>query len=181
MSPRKSARPAYEPFEFTSGSPEDTAAIGQGLGRLLQPGDVVALEGELGSGKTTMVQGVAEGLGRNPQQVKSPTFVLVREYPGEPPLVHIDGYRLEGAVSAAWLDLELYLGPTKITLIEWADRFPDLLPEDRVTVAFAHVSANRRRMTFRASGARSGAMVDALRAQQPAPAAAAPEPQPEAD
>ena len=88
-------------LEFTSGSVEETQAFGERLGRVLQPGDVVALYGELGSGKTTLIQGMARGLGRDPDSIKSPTFVLMREYPGEIPLVHVDGYRLEGPPAVA--------------------------------------------------------------------------------
>src|SRR3990167_3938844 len=82
--------------ELVSGSVEETQAVGERLGRWLRAGDVVALRGELGSGKTTLVQGIARGLEREPGSIKSPTFVLMREYPGEVPLIHVDGYRLSG-------------------------------------------------------------------------------------
>ena len=132
--------------EFTSGSSEETQAFGQRLGRALRSGDVVALYGELGSGKTTLIQGIAKGLGRAPETIKSPTFVLMREYPGEVPLVHVDGYRLKGPPAVAWLDVELILSSYTITVIEWAERFAGLLPDDHVQVHLSHVSANRRRI-----------------------------------
>ena len=137
-----------------SGSVEETQAFGERLGRLLRAGDVVALRGELGSGKTTFVQGIAQGMGISPQLVKSPTFVIEREYAGPVPLIHIDGYRLESAPSIAWLDLDLMFSPQKITVIEWAERFEGLLPEDAITLRLEHVSVNRRRITVSATGQR---------------------------
>ena len=149
--------------EITSGSVEETQALGECLGGALQPGDVVALSGELGSGKTTFIQGLARGLGLDPQAVKSPTFVLMREYPGETPLVHVDGYRLEGPPSVSWLDLDLIFSPRKVTVIEWAERFGPLLPEPHLAVQLSHVSANRRRLNFVLSGPRADALAERLR------------------
>lgn len=143
-------------LEMVSGTVEETQAFGERLGRLLQPGDVVALFGELGSGKTTLIQGIARGLNRAPRAIKSPTFVLLREYPGTVPLIHIDGYRLEGATAVAWLDLELIFSPLKITVIEWAERFAGALPDHRMEVRLSHVSANRRRISFLRSSPRAG-------------------------
>jgi tRNA threonylcarbamoyladenosine biosynthesis protein TsaE len=142
-----------------SGSLEETQAFGEALGRLLQPGDVVALQGELGSGKTTLIQGLARGMGLAPEAVKSPTFVLMREYPGPTPLIHIDGYRLDSAPQAAWLDLELLFSPHKVTVIEWAERFGDVLPEERIMLELSHISANRRRVSLAASSARGADLI----------------------
>jgi len=153
-------------LELVTGSVEETQALGERLGRLLQAGDVVALRGELGSGKTTLIQGIARGLGRDPASVKSPTFVLMREYPGEVPLVHVDGYRLEGALDASWLDPELIFSPHKITVIEWAERFTNLLPEEIVDVQLAHVSTNRRRLVLSAVGARGQDLLAQLRKER---------------
>ena len=149
-------------MEFTSGSVEDTQAFGERLGRLLQPGDVVALFGELGSGKTTLIQGIAHGLGRNPTTIKSPTFVLLREYPGAVPLIHIDGYRLDGAAAVSWLDLDLIFSPHKITLIEWAERFAGVLPDHHVDVRLSHVSTNRRRVLMAPSSPRTVELITQL-------------------
>ncbi|MDP3703616.1 MAG: tRNA (adenosine(37)-N6)-threonylcarbamoyltransferase complex ATPase subunit type 1 TsaE [Candidatus Omnitrophota bacterium] len=149
-------------LEIVTSSIEETQALGERLGRVLRAGDVVALHGELGSGKTTLIQGIARGLGREPESIKSPTFVLMREHPGDVPLIHIDGYRLEGAPSVSWLDLDLIFSPRKITLIEWAERFAGLLPDDTLTVRLAHVSTNRRRFTVQSAGSRSQAIVAAL-------------------
>lgn len=149
-------------FEVTSSSVEETQAFGEQVGQLLRPGDVVALSGELGSGKTTLIQGIARGLGYDPETIKSPTFVLMREHPGEVPLVHIDGYRLEGAPAASWLDMELIFSPHKITLIEWAERFAQLLPETPIEVRLSHVSTNRRRIALVASSERAAELIRAL-------------------
>ena len=154
--------------EFTSGSIEETQALGERVGRALRAGDVVALFGELGSGKTTFIQGLARGLGRDPEKIKSPTFVLLREYPGDVPLVHIDGYRLDGAPAVSWLDLDLIFAPHKITVIEWAERFAGLLPEDHLQVHLAHLSTNRRRLVLRAPGGRSAELVAQMQPHQKA-------------
>lgn len=146
----------------TTNSVEETQAIGEQLGRALRPGDVVALRGELGSGKTTLIQGIARGLGREPETVKSPTFVLLREHPGDVPLIHIDGYRLEGPPAVSWLDVDLIFSPHKITLIEWAERFAGLLPDDVLNIQLTHVSTNRRRLALHSTGPRSQAMLAAL-------------------
>ena len=162
-------------IEFTSGSVEETQAFGERLGQALRAGDVVALFGELGSGKTTLIQGLAKGLGRDPDTIKSPTFVLMREYPpgpsvtgagagGEVPLVHIDGYRLEGAPAVAWLDVELIFSPHKITVIEWAERFGDLLPEDCFQIHLSHISTNRRRIKLVSSSPRGQEVFSQLQA-----------------
>ena len=146
-------------IEVVSGSVEETQALGERIGRLLRAGDVVALHGELGSGKTTLIQGIARGLGRDPDTVKSPTFVLMREYPGEVPLVHIDGYRLEGAPAVSWLDVDLIFSPHKITLIEWAERFADLLPEYHIELRLTHKTTNRRAITAIGHGSRSAQLI----------------------
>ena len=159
----KKTRDVSSELEFPSASVEETQAFGERIGAALRPGDVVALFGELGSGKTTLIQGIAKGLGRDPQTIKSPTFVLMREYPGEIPLVHIDGYRLEGPASVAWLDVEFIFAPHKITLIEWAERFAGLLPSDYLELRLAHKSAHRRSIRALEHGLRSTQLVEALR------------------
>lgn len=149
-------------FELLSSSVEETHAFGERLGQALQAGDIVALHGELGSGKTTLIQGIARGTGRDPDAVRSPTFVLMREYPGEIPLVHIDGYRLEGAPAVAWLDTDFIFSPGKVTLIEWAERFEGLLPEQAVSIHVSHVSVNRRRFVVASDSARAAEVISQL-------------------
>ncbi|MBI4343886.1 MAG: tRNA (adenosine(37)-N6)-threonylcarbamoyltransferase complex ATPase subunit type 1 TsaE [Candidatus Omnitrophica bacterium] len=160
---RPSSPAASGTFELTTASSEETQAFGERLGKLLQAGDVLALRGDLGSGKTTLIQGLAKGLGLGPDAVKSPTFVLMREYPGPTPLIHVDGYRLEGAPAAAWLDVDWLFSPGKITVVEWAERFEGLLPPQMLQLRLSHVSANRRRITVAPSGTRAADVLERLR------------------
>jgi tRNA threonylcarbamoyladenosine biosynthesis protein TsaE len=122
---------------FVSSSPQQTAAFGRALAVEARPGDVWALTGDLGAGKTHFVQGVAAGLGSN-AAVTSPTFSLLHEYPGgRLPLFHFDFYRLRGASEALALGLDEYLAAGGLTVIEWAGKFPDLLPAATVWLDFA--------------------------------------------
>jgi tRNA threonylcarbamoyladenosine biosynthesis protein TsaE len=143
-----SSQSASSIFELTTKTVEETQQFGERLGSLLSAGDVVALIGELGSGKTTCIQGIAKGLGVDPGVVKSPTFVLLRDYAGERVgMIHVDGYRLEGEAQAVWLDVEWIFSTRKVTVIEWADRVAGCLPEDYVELRFAHKTTNQRTIT----------------------------------
>jgi len=154
--------PRPRTLELTSRSVEETQQLGARLGERLAAGDVVGLMGELGSGKTTFIQGLAKGLGIDPAQVKSPTFIVMREYPGRVPLIHMDGYRLEGQQAVVWLDLEWVFSPKKVTVIEWADRVSGCLPEDYLEIHFAHKRTNLRGLRAIAHGPRSAQLIDAL-------------------
>ena len=158
----RSSQKASNIFELISRSVEETHQLGERLGELLAQGDVVGLVGELGSGKTTFVQGMAKGLGIDPGGVKSPTFILLREYQGRLPLIHIDGYRLEGAASAVWLDLEWVFSPKKVTVIEWADRFSGCLPEDYLEIYLTHRTTNQRTIAAIGHGPRAQQLAAAL-------------------
>jgi tRNA threonylcarbamoyladenosine biosynthesis protein TsaE len=141
-------------FEYLSPSPEQTRRLGQRLGALLQPGDVVCLQGELGVGKTTFVQGLAQGWG-SLDAVSSPTFVLVNLYRradgGQ--LFHFDTYRLDSAPEAEELDLDAMLqqGPL---VIEWPERMANVLPAERLWIALEYVDDARRSLYFRPQGGR---------------------------
>ncbi len=128
-----------------------TQQLGRELAGLLRPGDVVALYGELGTGKTCLVRGLAAGLGIDERWVASPSFTLINEYPGNPPLFHLDGYRLNRPEEVASLGLEEYLDGPGITVIEWAERFPDL-PEDRWEIRLTFIDADRRKVTIEGRG-----------------------------
>ncbi len=155
-----------------SDSLDATHQIGRRLGAVLAVGDVIALVGPLGSGKTTLVRGVAEGAGvADPRDVNSPTFVIANEYEAlqDPSgsaaplrLFHIDAYRLRhaGDLEALGFDEMLKWGPV---LIEWADRVEDLLPPDRLTIALEAVDDHTRRFYCTAGGPRSEALQGALR------------------
>ncbi|MDI6638081.1 MAG: tRNA (adenosine(37)-N6)-threonylcarbamoyltransferase complex ATPase subunit type 1 TsaE [Bacillota bacterium] len=114
-------------------SPRDTRRLGEALGKLLGPGDVVCLEGELGVGKTVFVQGVAAGMGVR-GRVVSPTFTIIHEHPGKVPLYHIDAYRLEGVPDAETVGIEECLYGAGAVAIEWPERIRELLPEERLDV-----------------------------------------------
>lgn len=108
---------------------EATIAIGRDIGRKARPGDAIALVGELGAGKTQLVKGIAAGIGA-PNDVTSPTFTLIHEYTGgRVPVYHFDFYRIETTEEAARLGLDEYFYSDGICVVEWADRFPALLPE----------------------------------------------------
>ena len=112
-----------------SHSAADTLELGRAEASRVQPGDVLALTGDLGAGKTHFVKGLAAGLGVNKADVTSPTFTLVNEYNGgRLPLFHIDLYRLDSAEEAIAIGLDEYLSSSGVTVIEWADKFPELIP-----------------------------------------------------
>ena len=118
-----------------SHSAEETRRLGTELGRLLEGGDVVALSGELGAGKTCLVQGLALGLGVPPEvPVTSPTFTLVKEYVGRVPIHHVDVYRLERVQEVIDLGLDDLVDPDGVLFVEWGDVVTALLPEARLEV-----------------------------------------------
>ena len=141
-------------LEFVSRSPEQTRRLGARLGALLQPGDLLCLAGDLGAGKTTFVQGLAQGWGTL-DNVSSPTFVLVNAYrrPDGVCLYHLDAYRLADALEAEDLDLDLMLerGPM---VVEWPERIETVLPDQRIWVAMEWLADEKRGMTFTSKGER---------------------------
>ena len=139
--------------EIVSNSFEETKKFGRLLGQHAAPGDVILLMGELGSGKTTFTQGVAEGIEvREP--VRSPTFVLVLQYQGRLLLNHIDLYRIGGLAEVLDMGLEEYLLSDGISIIEWANRASDAFPGSRLEVTFEHVNENERLLNFEGHGVR---------------------------
>jgi tRNA threonylcarbamoyladenosine biosynthesis protein TsaE len=143
---------APDTLDFISHSEAQTRRLGARLGSLLEPGDVVALVGDLGSGKTRWVQGVCEGLGVT-DPVISPTFTLVNEYRGRYPIYHIDLYRLTAAETLTF-GLEEYLDGEGISLIEWADRAGEVLPESYLAVELYYLEETKRRIVLRPQGQR---------------------------
>jgi tRNA threonylcarbamoyladenosine biosynthesis protein TsaE len=130
--------------ETLSASEEDTSAAGARLGESLRAGDVVLLYGDLGAGKTAFVRGLAQGLGASADEVTSPTFTIVQEYPGRVTLFHVDLYRLEEReVDDLGLD-ELVLGDG-VVAIEWAERWRGR-PDDAIEVRIEDVGEERRRI-----------------------------------
>ena len=150
-------------LDFVSRSPEQTRRIGIRLGGLLKVGDLVCLQGELGAGKTTLVQGMAQGWGAL-DLVSSPTFVLVNIYrrAGDGQFFHMDAYRIESAPEGEELDLVTMLGEGPL-LIEWADRIQGILPGERLWVKLEHVGEEHRQLRFVAHGKRYDEIVTELR------------------
>jgi tRNA threonylcarbamoyladenosine biosynthesis protein TsaE len=151
-----------KPSRLLSHSPEETRALAARLGKLLESGDVVALNGELGSGKTEFVHGLAEGLEVPPHLVASPSFTLAHEYPGRVTVVHLDLYRLEDLAPELLPDLEEYLAGEKVVVIEWARRLAPLLSGDFLEVDLEIIGENERRVTFSGHGERSCYLVRLL-------------------
>jgi tRNA threonylcarbamoyladenosine biosynthesis protein TsaE len=134
-------------------SASETARIGKTIGTRLLPGDVIALVGELGAGKTQFIKGLAAGVGvGNSTYVSSPSFTLIHEYPGETPFYHIDLFRLGREKEAEELGLEVYFQGSGVTAIEWADRIPSLLPEEILFVSIAYIDKNIRTLEITGKG-----------------------------
>ena len=149
-------------FEMFSNSPEQTRRLGMQLGGLLQSGDLVCLEGELGSGKTTLVQGLAAGWG-SPSAVTSPTFVLVNVYrrPDGAQLAHLDAYRLTGTREADALDIDLLLDQGSV-VVEWAQHIEAALPAERLWLKLIWSDEERRRIEISPQGERYQPIAAAL-------------------
>jgi tRNA threonylcarbamoyladenosine biosynthesis protein TsaE len=154
-----------------SNSPATTRSLGERLGACLRGGQVIALQGDLGAGKTTLTQGIAAGLGIT-DPVTSPTFTLINEYgsPSGLTLIHVDGYRLGGSRRSAAAEAEM-LGIEEIlqqehvvVVIEWAERMAALLPDARLTIKLSHVDGNpsARRIELVACGQQSMATMRAV-------------------
>lgn len=137
-------------IDLISQSPEQTQQIAATIGGVVRAGDVIALVGELGAGKTQFVRGLAEGMDVDTRLVSSPTFVLVQEYQARaadrPVLVHIDAYRLHGEedlASIGWDDDAAELRQGAVLAVEWADRVTAALPADRLDVTLRHAGGAR--------------------------------------
>jgi tRNA threonylcarbamoyladenosine biosynthesis protein TsaE len=150
-------------FEFFSKSPEQTRRLGMRLGALLQPGDLIGLQGDLGAGKTTFVQGAARGWGAL-DEVSSPTFVLVNVYrrADGAQLSHFDAYRIEKTSEAEELDLDVLLAAGPL-FVEWPERVESILPAERLWASLEYESDEHRLLCFNAQGNRYKALLDALR------------------
>ena len=130
-----------------SHSVEETIQVGEKLARRLKKGSVVALIGDLGSGKTVLTKGIAEGLGvRNLRYVNSPTFVIIKEYKGKLPLYHFDLYRLDRSTALDAESYEEYFYGDGVTVIEWADKVRGLLPRKHVEVRLKVMGESKRKI-----------------------------------
>lgn len=150
-------------LDIVSHGAEQTRRLGAHLGPLLKAGDIVLLEGEFGSGKTTFTQGIAQGLGIESRYVNSPTFTLINEYRGpETTLNHIDLYRLEGVEQIATLGLDDYLEGEGVTVIEWPAEAERWLPDEVLLVSFTHLSDTKRSLRFYSRGPHYKALMESF-------------------
>ena len=135
-------------FDFISNSPEETIELGRKFGSQLKGGEVVAVCGALGSGKTHLIKGIAEGLeAAGSTKVTSPTFVIINEYKGRLDIYHIDAYRLGSISEFEMLGFDDYCYPQSVVLIEWADKIQSALNNiNCIRVEISHTGKNRRKM-----------------------------------
>jgi tRNA threonylcarbamoyladenosine biosynthesis protein TsaE len=139
-------------IELETDTADRTRDVGAALATVLQPRDTVTLTGDLGAGKTTLVQGIGRGLGVE-DHVASPTFTLVREYSGRLDVAHVDVYRLERVQDVLDLGLDEIGGPDRVLLVEWGDVVQDLLPDDRLRVELTmHGTNDVRRIVLTPRG-----------------------------
>jgi tRNA threonylcarbamoyladenosine biosynthesis protein TsaE len=135
--------------ELESSSPEETERIGAAVARELEPGDVVAVSGELGTGKTTLVRGAARALGIE-SPVTSPSYTIGHRYPGDPDVSHLDLYRFEGMSHAEWGDLERYFEDA-VVFVEWPEAGEAFLPPARLSVRLRHDGEGHRLISLESS------------------------------
>ena len=150
------------PLRFTTHSPDETAALAQAIACRLRGGEVIELVGELGSGKTCFCKGLAQGLGIDPNEVTSPTFVLVNEYEGRLHVFHFDAYRLGDEEEMEALGCQEMFAGRGVCLVEWADRVAGCLPEDRLTVRLEHAGLSERTLQFSTGGPRHEGLLAAI-------------------
>jgi len=133
---------------FHTRSEEETIALGERLARELPPKCAVLLIGNLGAGKTTLAKGIAKGLGAaEPEEVSSPTFTLIHEYGSR--VYHIDLYRLDDPLAVARLGLDEIFDRDAVVLVEWGERFPQLMPADRIEIRLTRVADDERDIEVR--------------------------------
>ena len=152
-------------FDIVTHSPTQTTGIGERLGRLLQGGDVVCLQGDLGTGKTCLTQGIGQGLSVE-GTINSPTFVYINEHApcdDGPYLYHVDLYRIHDFMDALAIGLEDYIYGDGVTVIEWAERALDIIPVERLWIKLGYLDYSKRSIQFTATGARYDELLVALR------------------
>lgn len=152
-------------FDLITHSATQTLAVGEKLGQLLRAGDIICLQGELGSGKTCLTQGIGAGM-RVSGTIHSPTFVFVSEHASVqagPSLYHVDLYRISDYSEVYSLGLEDYMYGDGVTVIEWAERAYEILPPNRLWVTLSYTDFTKRTLIIEASGTRYLEMLLALK------------------
>lgn len=158
------------PLTYTSRHPTHTQALGEALGQLLRPGDVICLSGDLGAGKTAFAQGIGRGWGAL-EAVTSPTFVLIHEHRRSADnaiLYHVDCYRLQGPADAWGIGLEDLWHGEGYVVIEWPENIRAALPAEHLWVAFSIMGEQQRQLVFQAKGERYQSLLSALQTHLPA-------------
>lgn len=138
---------------------EETTRLAERLAVLLRPGDIITLEGDLGTGKTAFTKGIANGLGIK-RTVSSPTFTIIKEYEGELPLYHMDAYRLEH--SEEDIGFTEYFNGDGISVVEWAQFIEAFLPEERLNIHISYLDEQARLLTFEPKGAHYNRVISEL-------------------
>ena len=146
---------------LTTNSAEETIVLGEKLGAVLVAGDVIALFGDLGAGKTTLTKGIARGMNLS-ADIHSPTFTLIHEHPGAVPLYHVDLYRLAHEAEVETIGIDEYIYGDGVTIIEWADRMKSLLPEGRLDIELRMKGDTERELTFETHSPRLGVALEEL-------------------
>jgi tRNA threonylcarbamoyladenosine biosynthesis protein TsaE len=161
--PTSDPRPPTPVSHYISHSPEETISLGAQLGRRLFPGAVIALTGDLGSGKTCLVQGIAMGLAV-PEEfyVTSPTYTIINEYPGRLALFHVDVYRLAGPGDLDDIGFDEIMAQDGLTVIEWAEKVADRLPKERLSISLLITGDRSRSIEIRACGKRYVEIIDGM-------------------
>lgn len=143
-------------LQITTGSPGETEQLGVSIGSLLQPGSFLALQGDLGGGKTCLTRGVVASLApQSNNLVASPTYAIMNCYPGSTPVYHFDFYRLTCADDIAELGFEEFFYGDGVCVVEWSERLAGLMPDDVLTLLFEHAGDDRRLITITSSGKKS--------------------------
>lgn len=154
-------------FEIQSNSEAETIAFGERIGNRLQPGDLLLLLASFGAGKTHLTKGIAAGLGADPNEVNSPSFVIINQYTAGPahhrmPIFHADLYRIETAHELGTVGLEECLNGDGVCVIEWGERAADWLPQERLVVKIAEIGPTSRRLRLIPQGERYEQLVAEL-------------------
>ena len=133
------------------------------IGHELGKGQVITLTGELGTGKTCLARGLAKGLGLSGLEVTSPTFMVIQEYDGQPPVAHVDLYRLNGSAEIDEIGLSLYFDTDHVVVIEWADRLSQAqLPDDRLALHLTYKGYSSRHLSLQAFGTKSQTLLNTM-------------------
>ena len=149
-------------MKYTAASPRETMELGIALAKLLRPGDLISLEGDLGAGKTQLAKGIGAGLGIEENTITSPSFTLINQYEGRYPLYHFDVYRIE-PVDLEELGYEDFFFGKGVCLVEWGDRVRDYLHDEYLQIVIQQAGAQKRELTLTAHGERYQELLSQLK------------------